>query len=103
MGGKFLTAAFAVVSLSFAALGQAGAGPAAPLGSLSVGNDIILVEGRCGPGWHRDFAGRCRPNGGPVIVEPPVIVAPPVVVVAPPVVCERGMRWHPRFRRCVVL
>jgi hypothetical protein len=36
---------------------------------------------------------------------PAVVVAPaaPAVVVAPAVVCGRGFRWHPGFRRCVVL
>jgi len=41
-----------------------------------------------------------------VVAAPPaVVVAPaaPAVVVAPPVVCGRGFRWHPGFRRCVVL
>ena len=75
----------------------------------------------CGPGFHRGPYGRCHPNG-PVVVAPaaPVVVAPAVVapaapavvapavvapaVVAPvPVVCGRGYRWHPGFRRCVVL
>jgi hypothetical protein len=31
------------------------------------------------------------------------VVAPAPVVVAPAVVCGRGFRWHPGFRRCVVL
>jgi hypothetical protein len=33
------------------------------------------------------------------------VVAPaaPVVVAPAPVVCGVGYRWHPRFRRCVVL
>jgi hypothetical protein len=44
----------------------------------------------------------------PVVVAAPapaVVVAPaaPAVVVAPAVVCGRGFRWHPGFRRCVVL
>jgi hypothetical protein len=29
--------------------------------------------------------------------------AAPVVVAPAPVVCGAGYRWHPRFRRCVVL
>jgi hypothetical protein len=51
---------------------------------------------------------RCqhRPNGvvvvAPAVVAAPVVVAP-AVVVAPPVVCGGGFRWHPGFRRCVVL
>jgi hypothetical protein len=63
------------------------------------------AEGGCGPGWHRNPWGHCRPNGGPVVVAPgPVVVAPAPVVVAPaPVVCGRGYRWHPGWRRCVVL
>lgn len=54
------------------------------------------AEGGCGPGFHRNPWGHCRPNG-------PVVVAPPVVVVPAPVVCGPGFRWHPRWRRCVVL
>jgi hypothetical protein len=63
------------------------------------------AEGGCGPGFHRGPYGHCRPNGP--VVAAPVVVAPAVVapaVVAPaPVVCGRGYRWHPGFRRCVVL
>jgi hypothetical protein len=65
------------------------------------------AEGGCGPGFHRGPYGGCRPNGPVVVVPGPVVVAPAVVapaVVAPaPVVCGRGYRWHPGFRRCVVL
>jgi hypothetical protein len=65
------------------------------------------AEGGCGPGFHRNPYGVCRPNG-PVVVAPgPVVVAPavaaPAVVVPAPVVCGPGYRWHPGFRRCVVL
>jgi hypothetical protein len=61
------------------------------------------AAGGCGPGFHRGPYGGCRPNRGPVVVVPgaPVVVAP--AVVAPPVVCGAGFRWHPRWRRCVVL
>lgn len=61
------------------------------------------AEGGCGAGWHRGPYGGCQPNRGPVVVVPgaPVVVAP--AVVAPPVVCGVGYRWHPRWRRCVVL
>jgi hypothetical protein len=76
--------------------------------------DGATAEGGCGPGFHRNEFGRCRPNrpvvvvpGAPVVVAPaaPVVVAPvaPVVVAPAPVVCGAGYRWHPRFRRCVVL
>jgi len=68
--------------------------------------DGALAAGGCGPGFHRNEFGRCRPNG-PVVVVPgaPVVVAPgaPVVVAPAPVVCGVGYRWHPRFRRCVIL
>jgi hypothetical protein len=61
------------------------------------------AEGGCGLGFHRGPYGGCRPNVGPVVVVPgaPVVVAP--AVVAPPVVCGVGYRWHPAYRRCVVL
>jgi hypothetical protein len=69
--------------------------------------DSASAEGGCGPGFHRNPYGRCRPNEGPVVVAPaaPVVVAPgaPVVVAPAPVVCRGGLRWHPRLRRCVVL
>jgi hypothetical protein len=67
--------------------------------------EVTLVAGGCGIGFHRGPYGGCQPNGG-VVVAPvvplPLVVAPPVVV-APAVVCGVGFRWHPRFRRCVVL
>ena len=68
--------------------------------------DSASAAGGCGPGFHRGPYGGCRPNG-PVVVAPagPVVVAPAVVapVVVAPVVCGRGYRWHPGFRRCVIL
>ena len=69
--------------------------------------DGASAEGGCGPGFHRGPYGGCRPNRGPVVVVPGAVVAPVVVapaVVGPaPVVCGAGFRWHPRWRRCVVL
>ena len=69
-----------------------------PIGSAS-------AAGGCGPGFHPGPYGGCRANRGPVVVVPgAAVVAPAPVVVAPaPVVCGAGFRWHPRFRRCVVL
>jgi hypothetical protein len=83
------------------------------------------AAGGCGPGFHRGLLGVCVANGPAVVIAPPavvvapaapavvvaapappaVVVAPaaPAVVVAPAVVCGRGFRWHPGFRRCVVL
>jgi hypothetical protein len=103
MSQKFLSTTAFAVSLSLIGLTAAQAAPAAPVAAPQATSDVILVAGGCGPGWFRDLYGRCRP-GAPVVVAPvvpPVVVAPPVV--AAPVVCERGFRWHPRFRRCVVL
>jgi len=74
--------------------------------------DGASAAGGCGPGFHPGPYGGCLPNRGPVVVAPaapvvvaPVVVAPaaPAVVVPAPVVCGVGYRWHPRFRRCVVL
>lgn len=102
---RILPTVAVALSLSFTALAAVHAAPAAPLAATQATSDVILVEGGCGPGNFRDRFGRCR-LGGPVVVAPgaPVVVAPAApVVVAPPVVCGRGFRWHPGFRRCVVL
>jgi hypothetical protein len=96
-----LTAAFAAC-LSLAAYGNAQAVPLGPISQANATADVIFVAGGCGPGRHRDPYGGCIPNV--VVVAPPaVVVAPPVVVAPAPVVCGAGYRWHPRFRRCVVL
>jgi hypothetical protein len=60
------------------------------------------AEGGCGPGWHRNPYGVCRPNGGAVVVAP-AVVAPGAVVVAPVVVaprrvCPVGFVWA--YGRC---
>jgi hypothetical protein len=100
------------------------AGSAALLLSL-IYVDGATAAGGCGPGFHPGPYGGCRPNRGPVVVAPaapivvapgapvvvapaaPVVVAPavvaPAVVIPAPAVCGVGYRWHPRFRRCVVL
>jgi hypothetical protein len=82
MHPKLLTVASAAILLSLMSLNSASA------------------EGGCGPGFHRNPWGVCRPNGVPVVVAP---AAPVVVVPAAPVVCGVGLRWHPRWRRCVAL
>jgi len=97
--------ACAVLGSSLAVFG-AQALPFSSLGSQSGTPDVTLVAGGCGIGFHRSVLGVCVANGV-VVVAPPVVVAPavvaPGVVVAPAVVCGAGFRWHPRFRRCVVL
>jgi hypothetical protein len=74
----------------------------AVLGS-SLASISAEAAGGCGIGFHPTPYG-CRPNGAVVVVPgAAVVVAPPVVVAPAPVVCGVGFRWHPRFRRCVVL
>jgi hypothetical protein len=87
MGSKVLLAALVAISLSPFSIASASA------------------AGGCGPGFHPGPYGGCRPNRGPVVVVPgaAVVVPAPVVVAPAPVVCGAGFRWHPRFRRCVVL
>lgn len=76
------------------------AGTVAGLGGAS-------AEGGCGPGWHRNPYGECRPNRGPavvvapgaVVVERPAVVAPGVVVETPVVRrCPVGFAW--RYGAC---
>jgi len=64
------------------------------------------AEGGCGPGFHRNPYGECRPNRGAVVVAPGAVVAPGGVVVAPPAVvveparrvCPVGFVWA--YGRC---
>ena len=79
------------------------AASAALLLSLVCADGASARDG-CGPGLRLGRVG-CVPNGRPVVVAPvaPVVVAPAAPVVVAPVVCGRGFRWHPGFRRCVVL
>jgi hypothetical protein len=66
------------------------AGTIAGLGSAS-------AAGGCGPGWHRNPYGECRPNRGDVVVAPGAVVVERPVVVAPRV-CPPGFFW--RYGRC---
>jgi hypothetical protein len=56
------------------------------------------AEGGCGPGFHRNGYGECRPNRGPVVVEPGVVVVERPVVVVPGRACPVGFVW--RYGRC---
>jgi len=75
---KSLIAATFLAGLMFGATGVS----AMPLAPATTGADIIRVAGGCGPGFHPNPYGVCRPNRGPVIVAPGVVVAP--VRVCPP-------------------
>ncbi len=55
------------------------------------------AEGGCGPGFHRNGAGFCRPNREVVVVPGAVVVERPVVVV-PGRGCPIGFVW--RYGRC---
>jgi hypothetical protein len=78
---KYLFAA-ALVASTFASFGSA------------------YAEGGCGPGFHRNPYGECRPNRGPVVVVEPgaVVVERPAVVVVPGRACPVGFVW--RYGRC---
>jgi hypothetical protein len=54
------------------------------------------AAGGCGPGWHPNPYGECRPNRGPVVVAPVVVERP--VVVVPGRGCPLGFAW--RYGRC---
>lgn len=67
---RTILALTAAVPLAFAAL-PAQAMPAGGAPDVAVAPRVTLVAGGCGPGFHRDPFGACRPNGGfggPVIV-----------------------------------
>jgi hypothetical protein len=96
-----LAFACAMVGSSLASFG-AQSFPISSLDAQVAAPEVTLVAGGCGIGFHRGPYGGCQPNGAVVIAPVPLVVAPPVVI-APPVVCGVGFRWHPRFRRCVIL
>ena len=57
------------------------------------------AAGGCGPGFHRNPYGECRPNRGDVVVVPGAVVVERPVVVAPVVrACPMGFVW--RYGRC---
>jgi hypothetical protein len=72
---------------------------AALVASTVAGFGSAYAEGGCGPGFHRNPYGECRPNR-PVVVAPgAVVVAPPAVVVEPVRrVCPVGFVWA--YGRC---
>ena len=72
---------------------------AALIAATVAGFGAANAEGGCGPGFHRNPYGECRPNRGAVVVAPgAVVVAPPAVVVEPRRVCPVGFVWA--YGRC---
>ncbi|MEW6642906.1 MAG: hypothetical protein AB1586_20545 [Pseudomonadota bacterium] len=88
---KILVAAAFAASL-MAASSVANAMPAAPANGS--GADVIQIAGGCGPGFHPDPYGRCRPNR----YRPPVVVRPPVMERPYVRRCPPGLMW--RHGRC---
>jgi hypothetical protein len=66
--------------------------------STVAGIGSASAEGGCGPGFHRNPYGECRPNRGPVVVVPGAIVVERPVVVVPGRACPVGFVW--RYGRC---
>jgi hypothetical protein len=95
----FSVLAVAAMLISMISL-DAHALPGSLLPSGSGLSEATPVSGGCGPFAHRGPWEGCRPNGPGVLA--PIVVTPPAVIGAP-VVCGVGFRWHPRWRRCVVL
>jgi hypothetical protein len=106
MRTTFSSAAAATLLLSLASF-NAHAFPAASSPSGYTGPDVILVEGGCGFGEHRDRFGICRRNlGAPAVVGRPAVVIEPAlpvpgVVVVEPRACPIGMHWFGRWGRCI--
>jgi hypothetical protein len=64
--------------------------------STVAGIGSASAEGGCGPGFHRNPYGECRPNRGPVVVVPGAVVVERPVVVGRG--CPIGFAW--RYGRC---
>jgi hypothetical protein len=57
--------------MSFASVGAQSAPASNPFTGMDASNIILVAQG-CGPGWHRNTYGVCRPNRPPVVVAPRV-------------------------------
>jgi hypothetical protein len=72
---------------------------AALVAATVAGVGSASAAGGCGPGWHPNPYGECRPNRGPaVVVEPGAVVVERPVVVVPGRGCPLGFVW--RYGRC---
>jgi hypothetical protein len=88
---KLIVGAF-VAGVGLAGVSVSQAMPLAPIDQGPAGIITQVAQG-CGLGWHRGPYGRCRPNVGPFVVEPPVVVRPRV--------CPLGYHLGPYGRACV--
>lgn len=84
-----------LIAIGFFGVAAAQAMPTAPLDQTRP-QLTIPVAGGCGPGWHRDFNGMCRPNVAPRAV----VVAPVPMVVAPGACGGRGSHRVCNAYRC---
>jgi hypothetical protein len=103
---KFASAAAAVMLIAVVSF-NAQALPISPSQSGQGAPIVTLVAQGCGPGFHRNAFGACRPNGyvvvpgAAVVAEPaPVVVVPAAPVVVAPIVCPVGYHLGPRGRAC---
>jgi hypothetical protein len=71
---------------------------AALVAGTFAGFGSAYAEGGCGPGFHRNPYGECRPNRGAVVVAPGAVVVAPAPVVVAPRVCPVGFVWA--YGRC---
>lgn len=53
--------AFSLLASALMSAGVASAMPLAPIASAT-SNDVVMIAGGCGPGWHRGPYGGCRRN-----------------------------------------
>ena len=65
----------AAIALTLAASGTASAMPLAPAAPKAQA-PIVLVRDGCGPGFHLNPFGECRPNGGPFFGGGPRVIGP---------------------------
>ena len=69
----------------------------AALAATAIGGfSAAEAAGGCGPGFHRNYYGGCRPNREVILVEPRV--ERPIVVMPHSRICGPGFSW--RYGRC---
>jgi hypothetical protein len=86
----------AAIALTLVAGGTASALPLAPAASTAQA-PIVLVRDGCGPGFHLNPFGECRPNRGPFFGGPGPGPGPEYGRLPPP--CPRGYYRDPNPAR----